>query len=122
DGTVTLDFTLGATQLELDELIVSVEAREMRRLELGTDIARIDAQQAVEQGAITSMSQLLQARTPGISVTRGSGLAGGGSRIRIRGPGTLTQDNNPLLVIDGIRVSNNTTLGTSAISGGGTSR
>lgn len=120
--TVTVDFELATTQLRLEELIVSVEAREMRRLELGTDIARIDAERVVKQGAVASMSQLLQARTPGISVTRGSGLAGGGSRIRIRGPGTLTQDNNPLLVIDGIRVTNNTTDGTSATSGGGTSR
>lgn len=120
--SVTVDFELGPTQVRLEELVVSVEAREMRRLELGTDIARIDAERVVKQGAVSSMSQLLQARTPGISVTRGSGLAGGGSRIRIRGPGTLTQDNNPLLVIDGIRVSNNTTDGTSATSGGGTSR
>lgn len=122
DAEATLDFELVATQLELDELVVSVEAGAMRRLEMGTDIARIDVEGALKQGAVTSMSQLLQARTPGISITRGSGLAGGGSRIRIRGPSTLTQDNNPLLVIDGVRVTNNTTEGTSATSGGGTSR
>ncbi|MGH7552098.1 MAG: TonB-dependent receptor domain-containing protein, partial [Longimicrobiales bacterium] len=120
--TATVNFELVSSQIELEELVVSVEAREMRRLEMGTDIARINVDRAVKQGAISSMSQLLQARTAGISVTRGSGLAGAGSRIRIRGPGTLTQDNNPLLVIDGVRVTNNTTDGTSATSGGGTSR
>jgi TonB-linked SusC/RagA family outer membrane protein len=120
--TTTSDFDLMITTLALDELVVSVEAGTMRRAELGTDVARVNVERAVKSGAVESISQLLQARTAGVSVTRGSGLSGSGSRIRIRGPATLTQDNNPLIVVDGVRMSNNTTDGTSATSGGGTSR
>jgi TonB-linked SusC/RagA family outer membrane protein len=117
-----VDFDLPQTTVALDEIVVSVEAGTMRRSEMGTDISRVNVTRAVNQGAIASVSQLLQARTAGVSVTRGSGLSGGGSRIRIRGPATLTQNNNPLIVVDGVRMTNNTTEGTSATSGGGTSR
>lgn len=121
-GTATANFELGLTQIGLEELIVSVEASEMRRRELGTDVSVVNVERALAQGAVNSLSGLLQARAAGVSVVSGSGLVGHGSRIRVRGPTSLTQDNHPLIVIDGVRVSNNTTFGTSATDGGGTSR
>lgn len=121
-GSTALNFELATTQIGLEELVVSVEAQQQRRREMGTDIGTINVERSLAQGAVQTMSGLLQARTTGISVTGGSGMAGAGSRIRVRGPTSLTQENDPLLVIDGVRVSNETTLGTSATSGGGTSR
>lgn len=120
--TLQVDFALTAQAIRLGEVVASVDAVDVRRRELGTDIASIDVQEAVTEGAVTDLSELLQARGAGISVTRGSGLAGSASQIRIRGPSSLTQDNTPLIIIDGVRASHNTTFGTSATAGGGTSR
>ena len=45
---------------------------------------------------------LLTGRAENVSIQGSSGNVGGGSRIRIRGITSLTQDNNPLLIIDGV--------------------
>lgn len=120
--TVVVDFELTQEALNLGEIVASVDAVQVRRREIGTDIASVNVTRAVDQGAVADLSELLQARVPGVSVTGGSGMAGSSSRIRVRGPSSLTQDNNPLIIIDGVRASHNTTLGTSATAGGGTSR
>lgn len=109
--TATADFTLTPTALELGEVVVSVAAAESRRVELGTDIERFDAAEAVRQGAIGNFSELLNARATGVSISQSSGSVGAASAIRIRGSTSLTQDNNPIVYVDGIRVSNQTGTG-----------
>jgi len=51
-----------------------------------------------------TLSEALTARIPGVSVMRSSGVAGTGSRIRLRGPSGILIPQEPLLFIDGIRV------------------
>ena len=51
-----------------------------------------------------TLSEALTARVPGVSVMRSSGVAGTGSRVRLRGPGGILLTEQPLLFIDGIRV------------------
>ncbi len=103
---ITVDFRMSSRAVELDELLISVSATMARRAEIGTDVERLDAAAAVSQGAIESVSGLLKARAPGVSVTQASGSVGGASTIRVRGTTSLTQDNNPIIYVDGIRVSN----------------
>ena len=50
-----------------------------------------------------TLSQALTARLPGVSVMPSSGVAGAGSRVRLRGPGGIMLTQQPLLMIDGIR-------------------
>ncbi|MFW6201121.1 MAG: SusC/RagA family TonB-linked outer membrane protein, partial [Gemmatimonadota bacterium] len=121
-GTVTVDFQLPSTAIELEEIVASVEAREVRRRELGTDIAAIDVEQEIELAAVESFSDLLNARAANVRISPASGLLGAGSQIRIRGTNSLTQDNNPLIVIDGVRVTNDTDLGPIATGGQTASR
>ena len=53
-------------------------------------------------GGATSPAQLIQGKTPGVSITSNSGAPGAGSSIRIRGIGTLNGSQAPLIVIDGV--------------------
>lgn len=53
-------------------------------------------------GGATSPAQLIQGKTPGVSITGNSGAPGSGSSIRIRGIGTLAGSQSPLIVIDGV--------------------
>ena len=48
----------------------------------------------------SSVSQLIQGKVSGVTITKTSGKPGDGSVIRVRGIGTFG-DNNPLIVIDG---------------------
>ena len=63
------------------------------------------------------MGDLLTARAPGVDVVRGTQI-GAGTRIRIRGTSSLSLSNNPIYIVDGMRVEG--TTGSSSVSVGGT--
>lgn len=58
-----------------------------------------------------TLSELLQARLPGVSVLRLGGDPSDGSRVRFRGTTTLTGDAAPVVVIDGIPLNTPEALG-----------
>ena len=60
----------------------------------------------INRGALTSPSQALLGKVSGLNITPASGLPGEGATIRIRGAASLTASNNPLIVIDGVPVTN----------------
>jgi TonB-dependent starch-binding outer membrane protein SusC len=64
----------------------------------------IDAAGIVREGGVQSLADLLNSRVPGLLVIPGSGLNGGGFRIRFAGPRRLLSDGAPLILVDGIRV------------------
>lgn len=101
--TVTVDFEIAPAVISLDEVVVTATG-EQRQRELGNVVGRIQAAQVVEEAPITSFSDLLTARAPGVVVQRSSGQVGSGTRIRIRGANSLSLSNEPLVYVDGIRV------------------
>ena len=106
DGeTAEVDFTLGASTLELDEVIVTGTGGNARRREIGNSISQIDAAQ-IEATPTTDFGDLLQGRAAGVTVMDNSGQAGAGATIRLRGVNSVTQGNTPLIYIDGVRVTN----------------
>jgi len=112
EGAATsLDFELVETAFELNPIVASVTAGVQRRVQVGTDIESMNAERAVEVAAISTLSDLLHARAPGVTVNLPSGQVGAASTIKVRGATSLTQDNTPLIYVDGVRVSNNTEAG-----------
>lgn len=101
-----VDISLRSQAVELEQLVATVAAREQRRVEIGTDVARIDAEEAVDESGAANLSELLTGRATGLQISQSAGGAGTASRIRIRGTSSLTQDNNPIIYIDGVRVNN----------------
>lgn len=112
DGAnVVADFALAAVASRLNEVVTTVTGPQ-RRLEVGNVIGVIDADSVVRSSPVNSLSDLINARVPGAQVVLNNGMAGTAPRIRIRGLNSLTVNNDPLLVVDGIRVENSTgTLG-----------
>ncbi|MGS0747005.1 SusC/RagA family TonB-linked outer membrane protein [Halpernia sp. GG3] len=53
-------------------------------------------------GGATTPAQLIQGKTPGVQITTNNGAPGSGSQIRVRGTSSLTGNNSPLIVIDGV--------------------
>lgn len=103
--TVTLDFSLDQAVVTLDAVVVTATG-ERRRREIANNVTTIDASEAVDVGAVTSMSNLLQGRASSVTVTQGSGSTGAGSRVRIRGPSSIGVGNEPLIYVDGVRLDN----------------
>lgn len=58
---------------------------------------------SVDLTGVTTLSELLQARVPGLLVQSTGGLAGAGARVSARGRRSLYAADEPLLVIDGMR-------------------
>lgn len=63
------------------------------------------------RGVITSPQDLLVGRVAGVSISSNSGAPGANSTIRIRGGASLNANNDPLIVIDGFPVDNNSPAG-----------
>lgn len=63
------------------------------------------------KGAISSPQELLVGKTSGVQITTSGGEPGAGSTIRIRGGASLSANNEPLFVIDGVPVSSDGVMG-----------
>jgi TonB-linked SusC/RagA family outer membrane protein len=105
DQTATLDFALVAAPTRLDE-VVTTAVGEQRRYEVGNDISTINADSIAPTAPITSLTDLISARAPGVTVLETSGMTGSGEAIRIEGLTSLVLQNDPILIVDGIRQDN----------------
>jgi TonB-dependent starch-binding outer membrane protein SusC len=103
--TATHDFQLAETAVELEAIHVTATGQEQRRREVGNSVSTISTE-AVELAAVQNLTNLLQGRAAGVVIQPTSGSMGTGSRIRIRGNSSVSLSGTPLLVVDGIRVSN----------------
>ena len=62
----------------------------------------------VDAGISTSVQDMLVGASPGVVVTTDGGNPTGGAKIRIRGGSSLSANNNPLVVIDGVPMTDQT--------------
>jgi TonB-linked SusC/RagA family outer membrane protein len=104
-GTATADFQLREQALSLEGVIVTGTAGQARRREVGNTISSVDAGD-IEVSAVTGMGDVLQGRTTGVQINNHGGQVGSGAQIRLRGNNSLTQSNNPLIYVDGVRIEN----------------
>src|SRR5216117_3276653 len=102
DQTTPADVALTASILQLDAVVVTGTAGQARVREVGASIAQLNLAQIKDPPA--NMDQLLQARAPGLSVMQTSGMAGEGAQIRLRGAVSVSQSNQPIVYVDGVRV------------------
>ena len=105
DRPARLDFPLAPAPTRLDE-VVTTAVGEQRRYQVGTDISTINADSITPTAPITSLTDLISARAPGVTVLETSGMAGAGEAIRIRGLSSLVLQNDPILIVDGVRQDN----------------
>ncbi|MDH5758860.1 MAG: SusC/RagA family TonB-linked outer membrane protein [Gemmatimonadota bacterium] len=102
-GQVTsLNFTLGDEALGLDDIVVTGTAGAARRREIGNSIVQISATDLAAPQP--SVDQMLQAQSPGLLVSAGNGSSGSGAQIRLRGSVSVSQSNQPIIYVDGVRV------------------
>ncbi|MBA4156974.1 MAG: TonB-dependent receptor [Gemmatimonadetes bacterium] len=100
---VRVEIQLPIAAVALDEVVVTGQALGTARREIGGSIASITP---TEAAPVTSVTQMLQAQAPGVTIMPGGGNTGQGSRIVLRGPGSLSQSVEPLIYVDGVRIDN----------------
>jgi len=103
--TVVVDVGLRPKAVELEGVVVTGTAGQARRREIGNSVTQINAAQ-LENKAVTEFADILQGQAAGLSVMENSGAPGTGSSIRLRGNNSVTFGNQPLIYVDGVRISN----------------
>ncbi|OIN57554.1 SusC/RagA family TonB-linked outer membrane protein [Arsenicibacter rosenii] len=100
----SVEVTLESDQKTLDEVVVVGYATVNRRDVTGS-VSSVNAKQ-LKDIPLTDAAQALTGRLAGVRVTTSEGAPGADIQIRIRGGGSITQDNSPIYVVDGIQVEN----------------
>lgn len=96
--------TLEADVTQLDELVV-IGYGEVSRHELTSSVSSVSARQ-LRDVTVNNTAQSLAGRLAGVQVVTSEGTPNAQVNIRVRGGGSITQDNTPLYVVDGIQVEN----------------
>ncbi len=100
--TLVVDLELLPAPLTLDELVVTGAAGRQRVREVSNSLARLEIDDVTDRPV--SVSDFLQGVAVGVAVTGGSGEAGQGKQIRLRGNSSMLLSNQPLVYIDGVRM------------------
>ena len=103
-------------QTQLDEVVVVALGREAKPEELGYSVQGLKGDE-VKETQNENFVNALQGRIAGVTVNQTGGQAGASSQIVLRGFNSLSLDNTPLFVVDGV-VADNSTL---SEGGGGAS-
>jgi TonB-linked SusC/RagA family outer membrane protein len=102
-ANVVLNISLKPESQNLNEVIVVGYGTQTKREVTGA-ISKVSGDKLTSLPT-PSFEASLQGQAPGVQVTQGSGLAGSGSVIRIRGIGSISAGGDPLYVVDGIPIT-----------------
>jgi len=103
-GNSSVNASLLATAGSLNEIVV-VGYGTARKRDLTGSVTTVTAKD-FNRGVITTPEQLISGKVAGVSITPNDGAPGSGSNITIRGGSSLNASNSPLIVIDGMPLSN----------------
>ncbi len=103
-GTNTVNFELSPAPVELDAIVVTGTAGQVQKRSLGNAVSQINAADVLEKAPVTNLAQLIEGRAAGVNVLPGAGTVGSGASLRLRGLSSITQGNDPLIYIDGLRM------------------
>ncbi|HEX2207747.1 MAG TPA: SusC/RagA family TonB-linked outer membrane protein [Longimicrobium sp.] len=119
-GTVTRQVALGTaaavamepvllagTVLQLDEVVVTGTGAPVERRQVGNTVASVSGEEVAQAPGAQTVDQALQGKIAGAQISENSGQPGGGVSIRLRGTSTIVGNAEPLIVIDGVLVENN---------------
>ena len=97
---------------QLDEVVVTAFGIQKKTKSLGYAVQKVDATE-LELAGTTNALEALQGRVSGLQINRTSGSVGGGVDILIRGVSSVSpgRDNQPLIIVDGIPLNNDTFAG-----------
>ncbi len=121
-STATADYALDVSAVSLDQVVVSATGATERKRENGSDVGVIKPGEKVSIAATPTLTNVLAGKTAGLTITQQAGTPGTGSRIRIRGSNSVSLSNEPLLIIDGVRVNNDVAASSLGVGGAQTNR
>jgi TonB-linked SusC/RagA family outer membrane protein len=106
-GSTGADFALDKDVLELEGVIVTGAATSVERRNAATAVSVVSTE-ALSRVPAVSLENALQGKVIGASINMNNGAPGGGGQIQIRGASSLIGRIEPLIIVDGVSISNAT--------------
>lgn len=101
-GKSTINVTLEDEATNLEDLVV-IGYGSVRRKDLTGSVATVNSE-ALAAVPVASVSEALTGKMAGVQITTTEGSPDADVKIRVRGGGSITQSNDPLLIVDGFPV------------------
>jgi TonB-linked SusC/RagA family outer membrane protein len=113
---VVNDVTMNSDILGLDEVVITGAGALTAKKQLGNTISSVKGL-AITESASVDITGGLSGKLAGIQVTQNSGDPAGGISVRLRSASTVNGSSDPLYIIDGVIVNNNSNdiLGTTSV-------
>lgn len=103
--TFSFDVQLQEDVLGLNEVIVTGTSVATSKKKLGNAVSTVSAKD-IQYSAATGIDGALQGKVAGAQITQNSGNPAGGISVRLRGPSTIVGSSDPLYIVDGVIVNN----------------
>ena len=105
DTAITLDIKLAEDVTRMDEVVVTGTSAATSRKTLGNSIGAVNAKDVQLTGA-NSIDAAMAGKVAGVQIQQNSGNPGGGVSVRLRGTNTFSGSAEPLYIVDGVIVNN----------------
>ncbi|MDR0431632.1 MAG: SusC/RagA family TonB-linked outer membrane protein [Tannerellaceae bacterium] len=103
----TMSITLRTDAKALDEVVVTAMGLTREKKSLGYAVQEVKSEELTQAGQL-SLTGSLSGKVAGLQVNQFGGSVGASSRISLRGNSSLAADQQPLIIVDGVPVSNDT--------------
>lgn len=104
DGRTSINAEIIPEVKALDDVVV-VGYTTVKRKDLTGSVSSVNSKQ-IKDFPLSSAAEALQGKLAGVQLTSTEGAPGAEIIVRVRGGGSITQDNSPLYIVDGIQVEN----------------
>ncbi|MEM8526516.1 MAG: SusC/RagA family TonB-linked outer membrane protein [Bacteroidota bacterium] len=102
----TVNVTLSEDVANLEEIVVTGLASGIKRSNLANAVSTVSSEQLTGVTTQQTVDGALYGKLTGVNIVQSSGAPGGGIALRLRGISSLTGNNQPLFIIDGVYISN----------------
>ncbi len=102
---VSVELRMMESAIGLDEIIVTGTGGDTRRKAIGNAVTSLNADRVLESAPVINITEVLQAKTPGLTLLPGSGTAGTGANFRLRGAKSVYGNTQPTIYVDGVRIN-----------------
>ncbi|MEM9835771.1 MAG: SusC/RagA family TonB-linked outer membrane protein [Bacteroidota bacterium] len=105
-GMPPLSITMEEDIARLDEVVVTGLASSIKRSNLANAVATVSSEELTGVTTQQTVDGALYGKMTGVNITQTTGAPGGGYSIRLRGITSLSGNNQPLFIVDGVYISN----------------
>ena len=115
-GKTTIDITLENESVGLEEVVVTAFGIKREKKALGYAVQELSGTEIVQIGQ-PNMANALQGKIAGVVVKQSSGMPGASAQLTIRGSRSLSYNNQPLYVVDGMPIESDASFDNDPESG-----